>query len=323
MNMFFVSSLSFFCHGSEGVISGITQLTLGIFSVPGSISGPLQGKWWNDIEGKWIETNLDVEAKELEKVPVDDKDILGDASDENPLEILRESIKDVKDPFYYDVLGVDAKAEPSTIKRQYFLLARQYHPDKSENTTENIIKFQQISEAYQVLSDPDLRNVYDKEGRDGLSSDRTEIALKEQKIDASLLFAFLFGSDKFYTYIGRLATGTGALLGDDSKLSQKDARILQKRRCARIALQLKTKLQAWVVDGADEEKCIQDWTNKVRELSTYSYGYELVQLIGQVSLHYLPCILIFLHLFDEQGHEHYHTLQQRHIHYQQHNSLDP
>lgn len=258
---------------------------MGIFSVPGSISGPVQGKWWNDIEGQWVETNLDYEAEVLEMKPIDDSDILGDASDENPSEVLRDSLKNIKDPYYYEVLGVEAKSDQSKIKRQYYLLARQYHPDRvliSNDKSESNARFQEIAEAYQVLSDPELRKVYDKEGRDGLSSDKTEIALKEKKIDASLLFAFLFGSDKFYDYVGRLATGTGALVGDENKLSPKDARELQKRRCTRIALNLKKKLEPWLDDDVYEyEMVIQEWKREVNELCTYSYGYEIVQLIGQ------------------------------------------
>ncbi len=262
---------------------------MGIFSVPGSISGPVQGKWWNDIESKWVETNLVVEEKKLENIPTDDRDILGDASNENPSEVSRESIKDVKDPYYYEVLGLDSKSDESKIKRQYYLLARQYHPDRNLSSNSNEVqsntRFQEISEAYQVLSDPELRRVYDRDGREGLSSDRTDLALKEQKIDASLLFTFLFGSDKFHDYIGRLATGTGALLGDENKLSQHDARKLQTRRCTRLALKLKAKLAPWIfVEGvaAEEEYIAREWREEVEGLSFYSYGFELVQLIGQV-----------------------------------------
>lgn len=65
-----------------------------------------------------------------------------------------------------------------------------------------------MAEAYQVLSDPELRKQYDKEGRKGLSADKTEVAQDVPKIDAAILFAFLFGSDKFHDYVGRLATAT-------------------------------------------------------------------------------------------------------------------
>ena len=255
-----------------------------MIAVPGSISGPVQGKWWNDIEGKWVETDLILEAEKLEKLPKDDSDILGDASYEKPDEVSVQSLKGVKDSYYYEVLGVDTQSDHSKIKRQYYLLARQYHPDKVGNDKVLSDKFKDVSEAYQVLSDPKLRKIYDEEGREGLSPDRTGTALEEKKIDASLLFAFLFGSDKFNDYVGRLATGTSALLGDSNKVSVSDARILQKRRCTRIALNLMKKLEPWIEENADTDICIHTWEKEAKELSSLSYGYELIQLLGQVSL---------------------------------------
>lgn len=275
----------------KGAISGVTQVALGVMSVPGSITGPSSGKWWCDAEGKWVETNLINEEEQLSKVPSDDRDIIGDASTEKPDQVKRESLKGVKDPYYYEVLGVEPNADNSKIKRQYYLLARQYHPDKVGADKDSYNKFQDVSEAYQVLSDPELRKHYDKEGRQGLSADKTDIALERQTIDASLLFAFLFGSDRFYDYIGRLAAGTSALLGDADKLSYRDARKLQKRRCTRIALNLTKKLESWLT--GDTEPCIHLWEREAIELSKQSYGFELVQLLGQVSRFFIKCFFEF------------------------------
>lgn len=64
---------------------------------------------------------------------------------------------------YYDVLGVNKSASEQEIKSAYRKLARQYHPDvdKSEGAAE---KFKEVSEAYQVLSDPGKRKSYDQFG---------------------------------------------------------------------------------------------------------------------------------------------------------------
>ena len=40
---------------------------------------PSRGKWWNDVEGKWILTNLETEQVSFIDIPEDDEDILGDA----------------------------------------------------------------------------------------------------------------------------------------------------------------------------------------------------------------------------------------------------
>jgi len=70
---------------------------------------------------------------------------------------------DFKD--YYRILGVDRNADDKTIKSAYRRLARKHHPDvaKSKDATE---RFKEISEAYEVLSDPEKRRRYDSLGPD-------------------------------------------------------------------------------------------------------------------------------------------------------------
>ncbi len=60
---------------------------------------------------------------------------------------------------YYEVLQISVNAEPDTIHRVYRLMAQRFHPDNQE--TGNEIRFRQIREAYDVLSDPDRRAQYD------------------------------------------------------------------------------------------------------------------------------------------------------------------
>ena len=65
---------------------------------------------------------------------------------------------------YYKVLGVDKKATDAELKKAYRKLALRHHPDKGGSEE----KFKQISEAYEVLSDPKKRHVYDVYGHEGL-----------------------------------------------------------------------------------------------------------------------------------------------------------
>jgi molecular chaperone DnaJ len=68
-----------------------------------------------------------------------------------------------RNPDYYKTLGVDKKASQDEIKKAYRKLARQYHPDtNSEAGAEE--RFKQISEAYDVLGDPEKRKAYDRGG---------------------------------------------------------------------------------------------------------------------------------------------------------------
>jgi DnaJ-class molecular chaperone len=64
---------------------------------------------------------------------------------------------------YYKILGVDRKADDKSIKSAYRKLARKYHPDVNKGKDE---KFKEISEAYEVLSDPEKRRRYDTLGPD-------------------------------------------------------------------------------------------------------------------------------------------------------------
>lgn len=65
---------------------------------------------------------------------------------------------------YYAVLGVDRNADEKEIKSAYRRLARKYHPDVNPGDKQAEAKFKEISEAYEVLSDPEKRKLYDRFG---------------------------------------------------------------------------------------------------------------------------------------------------------------
>lgn len=62
---------------------------------------------------------------------------------------------------YYEILGVDRKADSDTITKAYRQLAKKYHPDRNVGDDEAKVKYAEVDEAYSVLNDPVKRSRYD------------------------------------------------------------------------------------------------------------------------------------------------------------------
>jgi DnaJ-related protein SCJ1 len=69
---------------------------------------------------------------------------------------------------YYALLGLSKSATDREIKRAYRNLSKKYHPDKNPNNSSAHAKFVEVAEAYEALSDSNLRKIYDQYGHDGL-----------------------------------------------------------------------------------------------------------------------------------------------------------
>ncbi len=125
---------------------------------------------------------------------------------------------------YYKILELDKSATEDDIKKAYRRLARKYHPDLNPNDQAAKLKFQQINEANEVLSDPEKRKKYDQYGKDWKHSEEFEKARQQQKQysgtggydfggfaddDFSDFFSSMFGSS------GRRTGGSTRFRGQD------------------------------------------------------------------------------------------------------------
>lgn len=71
---------------------------------------------------------------------------------------------------YYEVLGLSRSASSEEVKKAYRRLARQHHPDFNKGDPEADARFKEISEAYEVLSDPQKREMYNRFGHQAFES---------------------------------------------------------------------------------------------------------------------------------------------------------
>ncbi|CCU76162.1 mitochondrial protein import protein MAS5 [Blumeria hordei DH14] len=74
----------------------------------------------------------------------------------------------VKDTKLYDILGISPTCTEAELKKAYKIGALKHHPDKNASNPAAAEKFKEISHAYEVLSDPQKRHIYDQYGEEGL-----------------------------------------------------------------------------------------------------------------------------------------------------------
>ncbi|BDA45833.1 Chaperone protein dnaJ 10 [Coccomyxa sp. Obi] len=185
----------------------------------------------------------------------------------------------VKETEYYDVLGVTPDASAAAIRKAYYLRARKVHPDKNPNNPNATRQFEELSAAYQVLSDPAQRERYDKMGKAAVQG--------EPMIDPAAVFAMLFGSDMFEEYIGQLQMATIATItieAEGREMSQQEVRAklapIQQARVGQLANKLRQRLEPFV--AGDVAGFTTSHTKEAERLAEAAFGEAMLHTIGYV-----------------------------------------
>lgn len=98
---------------------------------------------------------------------------------------------------YYEILEVTRDADKGTIKKAYRKMAMKYHPDKNPDDNEAEEKFKAVNEAYQVLSDEQKRQIYDRYGKQGLEGHGQGGGFSGGFDDLGSIFEEMFGNSGF------------------------------------------------------------------------------------------------------------------------------
>ncbi|KAJ3039672.1 hypothetical protein HDV00_012016 [Rhizophlyctis rosea] len=213
---------------------------------------------------------------------------------------------------YYDTLCVAATATPAEIKKAYYMKAMKCHPDKNPDDPEADEKFKKISEAYQVLSDPQRRTFYNMHGKQSSGAEATFV-------DPEEFFKQQFGGDKFVDIIGEISIAKDfaqALSGGDSDTQKIEGKekggndleeriVVRTQRVSKLVSTLVNKLSLYVDAfplpdpnattpileqpiGTTIEQLSAEALESFRtvaaleaeQLKTESYGIELLHAIG-------------------------------------------
>jgi molecular chaperone DnaJ len=123
---------------------------------------------------------------------------------------------------YFDVLGVPRGASDEDVKNAYRKLAMKWHPDRNNGSKESEERFKEITEAYDVLREPQKRAAYERYGEAGLRGGGGAAGFHHFDLSEALnvfMRDFGFGATGFDAMFGNAREGGSARTGTDIRIS--------------------------------------------------------------------------------------------------------
>eukprot|EP00041_Stephanoeca_diplocostata_P034424 m.1173100 g.1173100 ORF g.1173100 m.1173100 type:complete len:548 (-) comp24520_c0_seq5:3009-4652(-) len=238
-----------------GVAVGASQFARGIVNTPNAVRQKVRGKFWDNNRREWVDEDPKLAIQ-----------VESDAQGQQSQNGNKGGANETASTLYYDLLQVEPNATSEAIKKSYYKLARELHPDKNPGDADASERFQQLSQAYQVLSDPKLRQQYDLQGEQGVND--------SNMMDSTVLFNMLFGSDQFSHLVGELYFTMTMRLGQN----EKDLERAQLSRISHLAEVLAKRLSMW--EQGEHEKFIAEANAEAEKLRTASFGAVLLTSVG-------------------------------------------
>lgn len=239
----------------SGIFIGSYQLLRGLMNTPYSIYSILNGKRWDNYDMNWVNYNLENEIRKFKEI------------EQNYISCTKPI-----DTTYYDLLEIDYQTTTLIdIKKNYYRLAKLKHPDRninnqSSNKESSDKAFQLLGQAYQTLSNPELRLKYDKYGLQQMNNTTSQI-------DSNHLFEILFGNDMIKNFVGELYIYTIVTTDNEPDIDFKE-----NKRIIDMCSYMIQLLEPYIYNN--KELFNTNITNILEEMELSDIGIELINIIG-------------------------------------------
>jgi len=285
-----------------GLCVGTYQMGRGVVNSAEAVKNTKQGMLWNPETRVWFYYYLDQDWEEVQKLEQANNRTTTNAKGTAAASATERKVKDRE---FYDLLSISTNATQADIKKAYYKVARKCHPDKNPNDPEAATKFQELGQAYQILSNESSRASYDKNGKpDPTSGAQGDLA---DQIDPYVFFAIMFGSHLVEPYIGELWIANTAdsllkdanmteMMGDMNDASEiekeatemarkhaassQESALKQRKREIKCAIHLRERIDTYVNDIESPEQFKDSCNKEAQKIVEGSFGETFSTNIG-------------------------------------------